>query len=204
VSQLLDVLSFKDDPNNYIGFRDCVRHNDNFLERVTPTNLYVNDDVLAIYHEALTTPWACLLDCTTTGVNEGTRCNQQVHAAAVVEALEADPVRGAALQMHGMAFVFVHGGNRTFPGQVGIRFVGHDAEARVEELRTRLDEHRLLLQPKRLQDCAGVYITQARACAVAPHCGHALTAQRRGRTCCARCCKTWTTSTQSTMHSTCA
>ena len=77
-----------------------------------------------------------------------------MHAAAVVAALRADAERGAALATRGMAFVFVHGGNATFPGCVGLRFEGAGAEARLRELCDAAD-----CTPMQLGDCEGDYVS---------------------------------------------
>jgi hypothetical protein len=159
--KVMDVLSFQDDPQNYIGYADCTPHRSRLLEDLTRANNYMNEDVLDVYHEVLTTDWACVLDCTTTTVNCGTPGNQQVHAASVVAALAACPVRGAALATRGMVFVFVHGGGTTFPGNVGLHFAGAGAAVRVGELRASLRQHNKELNTFRLNDCGtGEYLTQ--------------------------------------------
>ena len=81
--KVMDVLSFEDDPLGYIGFSQCEAHRGRLLEGLSKGGLYVNDAVLDIYHEVLTTDWACLLDCTTTAVNAGTAANQQARISAL-------------------------------------------------------------------------------------------------------------------------
>jgi hypothetical protein len=162
--KLMDVISFKDDPENYVGFSRCTEFNGGYLSALRPAEHNVNDAVLDVYAEALATDWACVLDCTTSTVNAGTAAptNMQAHAAAVVAALEArDP---ELLETRGMAFVFVHGGARTFGGRVGVCFAGAGVEERLEELRDALRGRNggaggaRSFAPFALPDAAGRYI----------------------------------------------
>lgn len=160
--KLLDVISFKDDPE-YVGFERCDRHNDKVLDGLSQNNVFVNDDVVDLYQEVLSTDHACLLDCTTTRVNAGTPGNQQEHAERVVESLRQRPQGATLLAARGMAFVFVHGGARTFAGNVGLSFVGAGAAARVTELSRRAAAATAAagFEAIKLPGCMGDYVTQA-------------------------------------------
>lgn len=74
------------------------------------------------------TPWASVLDCTATRVNQTTPHNMQVHAHAVVAGLRAREAGRALLDSTTCAFLFIHGCGTTFPGLMGLQFVGKDSK----------------------------------------------------------------------------
>lgn len=86
------------------------------------------------------TPWASVLDCTATRVNAGTPHNMQVHANAVVGGLLRRASGRALLGEKTAAFLFVHGCGKTFRGQMGLRFVGRDADEFMDRLVRRANE----------------------------------------------------------------
>lgn len=141
--EVLDVLSFERDTSRYVGFERCAFFRQRLLAGLKPGDCYVNADVLAIFRDTLATDRACLLDCTARGVNTFAVANQQFHAAALVDGLQAEDVAAGGarlLDTRTFAFIFVHGTDTTFRGKVGLRFGGAEAAARLAELQEESDE----------------------------------------------------------------
>jgi hypothetical protein len=170
--KLMDIVSFKKVAEDgaagggYVGFSRYDRFRGQLLEDLTRGAEYVNDALLDMYAAVARTDWACLLDCTASAVNAGTAANLQVHADEVVRRLSVpDARRGAAapLAARAMAFVFVHGGHKTFAGCVGVRLVGSGATELMDGLLETLSARAVggaPVEALRLHDCGGDYVTQ--------------------------------------------
>lgn len=170
--KVMDIVSFKSDPN-YVGFDSMVEFRPEGLPAEEPApllsglsekNTFVNDQVVSVFQEVFSTPWASVLDCCASRVNTGTDCNMQVHAREVARQLEE---RGT-LTNNTAAFLFIHGCGTTFRGLIGLQFVGQEAGARMAHLQERVGRAGGEMEPFSLNDCPGP--NNSYTCAVRPTC----------------------------------
>ena len=164
----LDLQSFKA-TENYISYSGHFRRfQDRYLPFLQRSEEYMSDEVIDLYREVFTRDESgasrefgpCLMDCTAKSVNAGVRNNLQTHFAAAIDALQLKlEGEGKADSMLPFSIgIFIHGGHQTFPGKIGIRFVGPQAEhklgvlfediaLKIEKLRTQdIDEQRYMPQ----------------------------------------------------------
>lgn len=142
---ILDVLGFKSDPD-YVGFERFrrFRYSDapskenpgQLLTGLRKDSFYVNQHVVSLYQDVSRRERACLLDCTTTGVNWHVAHNMQEHVNEVLRTLavrqaarraagDGDGHGGEAASPYGpngLVVVFVHGTHTAFDGMMGLRF----------------------------------------------------------------------------------
>lgn len=122
--RMLDVVSFRRprDAGEFFGFSRFARFGGQLLAQLHPAEEYVNEQVVEMYIAACSQPHHCLLDCTATRVSMSVDHNMQTHFEATLRKIMARPGGADASMPTGLVAVFVHGGNRTFDGNLGLRF----------------------------------------------------------------------------------
>lgn len=138
--RVLDVITFKRDDHavGYFGFdkfkkfgyREDEHGNQvsagTFLTSpLVKQDWYVNEQLVQLYEEALRTPRAALLDCTTSGVQWHV-VHMQGHVYEALRQVRERASRDRRDAMpHGAIVVVVHGSHVAFEGSMGLRFTDH-------------------------------------------------------------------------------
>ena len=138
VFSLLDNVSFKPATDaEYRGATQAVKFKVLVLtdKEIGPSNYWMSDKTLAMESAAAQTPGSCLLVCTTATVNEGTQKGQSQQSVHYQHLAHRDVGQRTGKVVHGQPIgcgaggqwtVFMHGGHRTFDGQLGLEYSAPD------------------------------------------------------------------------------
>ena len=135
VFSALDVASFKEtDASQYRGSAQATKFADQVLDRteVKKDNKWCCAKTLAIESAASQEPGSCLMSCTTSVVNEGTKSGGiSLQCAHYEHQVRCDVFARMGIAHFGQRLgrgeaggwtTFMHGGHDAFPGKVGVEF----------------------------------------------------------------------------------